>query len=219
MAGKEILLFPGETETAPLVVLHTVRQEGERVWRAVKEGTGTDFSLAAVDGLNWDDEMSPWAIPPIVKDDIPCSGGADRYLPSLIREIVPGVLDRLPGEPRWLALAGYSLAGLFAFYALWHTDLFARLACASGSFWYPDFLEYVNSREPQRLPERVYFSLGDRESRTRNRVLKPVEENTRRLQEWCEARGIRTTFEMNPGNHFRQTEERMARGIRWILED
>ena len=30
-------------------------------------------------------------------------------------------------------------------------------------------------------------------------------------------RGIPTTLELNPGNHFAQTDLRMARGIHWIL--
>ena len=66
----------------------------------------------------------------------------------------------MPGAPRWRGIAGYSLAGLFAVYALYRTDVFARAASVSGSLWFPGFREYVFSHTPLCRPDCVYFSLG-----------------------------------------------------------
>ena len=44
-----------------------------------------------------------------------------------------------------------------------------------------------------------------------------LEENTRALKERYEKAGVETVFELNPGNHFRDAEARMARGIVWML--
>ena len=218
VAGKRILLFPAEKQNAPLVLLHTVRDEGTTVFQAARRLSEADFSFAAVGGLDWDREMSPWPCPPLFQGDTPCSGGADAYLESLTGEILPAILARLPAPPSSISLAGYSLAGLFAVYAMHKTELFARVASASGSFWYPDFLEYATQHKPLRNPERLYVSLGDKEAKTRHKILRTVEENTRALCEHYKRMGIATVFERNPGNHFRDTEERMAKGIAWILE-
>ena len=59
IAGKEVKIFPAKNINAPLVILHTVRGEGEIVNQLARKGTATDFSLAAIGNLNWDDEMSP----------------------------------------------------------------------------------------------------------------------------------------------------------------
>ena len=217
-AGKPVRLFPSAREGAPLVVLHTVQDEGESVWRAVRSITGTAFTLAAIGGLRWNDEMSPWPSPPIFKGDAPCTGGANAYLGTLTETIVPGILERLPGKPACLALAGYSLAGLFAVYALYRTGMFSRVASASGSFWYPDFLAFAQTHAMAKPPECAYFSLGDKEAKTRNRILQTVEENTRALHQLYSQAGITTRFEMNPGNHFQNAPERMAKGIAWVLE-
>lgn len=115
-------------------------------------------------------------------------------------------------------IAGYSLAGLFAVYAAYHTDAFARIVSASGSLWYPDFLEYTQGHTLCRVPDKMYFSLGDREAKTKNHCLCLVEERTRTLYEKYSGQGIPTKFELNPGNHFMDAVGRMARGIRWILE-
>lgn len=117
----------------------------------------------------------------------------------------------------WIGLAGYSLAGLFAVYAMYRSDLFSRIASASGSLWYPGFVDYVKSHGMKRRPERLYLSLGDKEARTRNPYMKKVQENTELLYGWYRQQGIETTFELNSGNHFVNDTERMAKGIAWIL--
>jgi predicted alpha/beta superfamily hydrolase len=114
-------------------------------------------------------------------------------------------------------IAGYSLAGLFALWAVYHTDVFDGVISGSGSFWYPGFVEYAASHHLMRQPSSIYLSLGDRESRVRNRTLQCVEENTRWLSAHYQAQGITTTFELNTGNHYMQTELRMAKGIGWTL--
>ena len=68
-AGKTVALFPSEKGNAPLVLLHTVQGEGEDVYRKARGMTDADFSFAAVGGLRWDDEMSPWESPPLFKGD------------------------------------------------------------------------------------------------------------------------------------------------------
>ena len=216
IAGKEVRIFPAKGESAPLVILHTVQGEGESVYRMALEDAPTDFSFAAVGKLAWDDEMSPWEIPPISRGDTPCAGGADVYLGTLTETILPEILRRIP-PPSFTALAGYSLAGLFAVYAMYRTDAFSRTASASGSFWYPGFLDYVREHEMKRQPECMYFSLGNKEAKTKNKILRSVEENTRRLENRYREAGIRTIYEENQGNHFQNAEERMAKGIRWIL--
>ena len=217
--GKKIKLYGEMRADAPVIYLNTVHGEGAAVWDQCQRLGCPAFTLAAVSNIDWDHDMSPWPIPPIAKKDTPCTGGADAYLALLTGEIVPAVEEKLGGKPEYSALAGYSLAGLFAVYALYHTDVFARVVSASGSLWFPDFIEYVKTHKMQCIPEKMYFSLGDREAHTKNPYLSSVEERTRMLYDYYSKQGILTALIMNPGNHFRDSERRMADGIKWILED
>ena len=130
---------------------------------------------------------------------------------------MPEAEKELPGPPAWRGIAGYSLAGLFALYAICQTDVFSRVGCMSGSLWFPGFKEYVFSHEPKRWADCIYFSLGDREAKTRNPDLKTVQENTEAIHAHFLAQGIDTVFQLNPGNHFVQGIERTVAGIRWLL--
>ena len=114
-------------------------------------------------------------------------------------------------------LAGYSLAGLFALYALYQTDVFARAASMSGSFWFEGIMEYVCSHEMKRKPDCLYFSLGDKESSTDNPILNVVQQNTQEIETLCHGKGIETTFVLNSGSHYQACNKRTAAGIHWIL--
>lgn len=216
---KTVTVFPSTARSAPVIYLNTFADEGEHVQKALQDAGGAPCTLVTVSISAWEHDMSPWAIPPISKNAAPCTGGADAHLRLLVEEILPQAERTLSGKPIWRGLAGYSLAGLFALYALYKTDVFTRAASVSGSLWYPNFLEYARTQEMKRIPKRLYFSLGDREQNTRNPYLKPVRENTQALEAFYRSRGIRTIFRLNPGNHYANSAVRTASGLHWLLAD
>ena len=200
--GKMVELFPSRNPGAPLVLLNGEAGEGAAVAEALRRTTKSDFALAAVSGLRWEDDLTPWPIPPIMKGAAPCAGQADAYIDLLTGHMLPQILAGLPATPAYLVLAGYSLAGLFALYAMYRTDRFAR----------------IQNHAPIRQPNCLYLSLGDKEGRTRNPLMRSVEDNTRLLADFYRDVGIPTALEMNPGGHFNDPTGRMARAIVWVLE-
>lgn len=216
-AEKEATLYHSKESGSPLIILNNYAGDGKSVMEAVGELEEKDFNLLCVGNLKWDHDMTPWYCPPTSPQDTPCTGGADEYLKLLLEDILPECLKRVNGTPSHISIAGYSLAGLFALYALYHTDVFERAASMSGSLWFPDFKEYVLSHEMKRKPEKLYLSLGDKEAKTRNQYLKPVQDNTERIEGHFRDAGIDVAFEMNPGNHFKDAALRSAKGILAII--
>ena len=215
--GKTISIFPSLEATAPIIYLNTVSGEGQKVFKEAQAVGCPPFTLIAVSGLDWNHDMAPWDSPAAFKKGEPFTSGADDYLRLLVEEIISRAEKELPVPPAWRGIAGYSLAGLFALYAIYQTDVFSRVGCMSGSLWFPGFKEYVLSHEPKRWPDCIYFSLGDKEAKTRNPVLKTVQENTEEIQAFYQGEGIDTVFQLNSGNHFVQGIERTVAGIQWLL--
>ena len=215
--GKEISLYLSDKRDCPLIVLNTFEGGGAPVLEEARKMGGGDFNLLSIGGLDWNRDMSPWECAPVMAQDEGYAGGADSYLSLLLEEILPEGLKRLPESPSWTGIAGYSLAGLFALYALYRTDTFARAASMSGSLWFPGFGDFVRSHDMKRAPEKLYLSLGDKEAKTRNPYLKTVQENTEAAVQLYRDRGLDVTWELNPGNHFRDAELRSAKGILGIL--
>ena len=214
---KTISIFPCSESESPVIYLNTFHDESQKVYETAQATGCPPFTLVAISNLDWNQDMAPWDSPAAFKKGEPFIGGADNYLQLLVEEIIPRAEKELPGPPAWRGIAGYSLAGLFALYAIYRTDVFSRVGCMSGSLWFPGFKEYIFSHEPKRRPDCIYFSLGDKEAKTRNPVLKTVQENTEEIQTFYQNKGIDTVFQLNSGNHFVQGIERTIAGIQWLL--
>ena len=215
--GKTINIFLALKPGTPTIYLNTFSNEGQKVFEAAQATGCPPFTLVATSDLGWNHDMVPWNSPPVFKNADSCTGGADDYLRILTEEIIPTAEKEIGGVPRWRGIAGYSLAGLFALYAIYQTDLFSRVGSMSGSLWFPGMKEYIFSHEPKRWPDCMYFSLGDKESKTRNPVLRNVRQNTEEIHAFYRGKGIDTAFQLNPGNHYNQAVERTATGLCWLL--
>lgn len=213
---KEITVYPCTVFDRPIIYLNTFGTEGEQVYQILRESGDLNFTFVTVTGLLWEQDMTPWATAPISKNSTACTGGADNYLRLFTEEIVQRVEEKVRGTISFRGLAGYSLSGLFAVYSLYRTKIFSRVASISGSLWFPNFKEYVFSHEMKISPDCLYFSLGNKECKTRNPYLKMVREYTKAISDFYTQKGIDTIFCLNPGNHYSDTAKKTAAGIRWI---
>ena len=218
MNGANFDLFPAETgrETAPIFLLPGEEETGA-IRDRLRELTDLPCSLAAFPVSDWDRELSPWPAPAVFKGSGAFGGGGDATLERAEKRILPAVRAALGAPEAPVYLAGYSLAGLLAAYALFRLPRLAGAVCCSGSLWFPNFGEYAEAHPLAGRPERVYLSLGDKEKRSRNPVLSRVEDCTLAFQALLQARGTDCVFIRNPGNHFQEPDKRMALGIAWCL--
>lgn len=217
IGGKNVSVFPGNVPDAPVIYLNTYSNEGQQVFQAAQAAGCPLFTLVTIDNLDWNRDMAPWDSPAALKNGEPFTGGAGNHLRLLVEEILPRAEKDLIGTPAWRGIIGYSLAGLFALYAIYRTDSFSRVGSISGSLWFPGWKEYVLTHEPKRPPDCTYFSLGDRESKTRNPILRSVQQDTEEIYDFYRAIGVDAVFQLNPGNHDHHAAERTAAGIAWLL--
>lgn len=202
----------------PFVYMHEIQDESDAVLKRCAELGCPPFVLVAIHVPQWNDMLTPWECPGIFADDAPFAGHAKRQLEAL-SEIVQKTEAQFGVRPAHRCIAGYSLAGLFATWAPFQTDLFDAVASASGSMWYPGFAEYVEAGTFHRSPRCAYFSLGSKEARTPSRLLRGVADGTQRVVAAFEAKGVQTAFESNPGNHFKEPDLRMAKAICWAVSN
>ena len=208
-----ISLFTGKASRDAVYAIMDEKDTKE-VWAALDEPKPV---LAAISGVDWNRELSPWPTPKVFRGGEGFGGNAPAFLHKLTGHIVPLVENRLDFTPSSRAITGYSLAGLFALWAALTVDTFDRAASISGSLWYDGFLEHMNSGALRDGVERIYLSLGDREKNTRNPRMAVVEERTRQAAELLEAGGISVTFELNQGGHFNDAPGRITRAINVLM--
>ncbi len=215
--NKKIEIYQGQGSGLPLVVLNTFSEEGGEVAAELENIGSLKLNLVCISNLEWESDMSPWTAPALARSEPPFTGGADRYIKELETVILPQVRTYLTGDPEFCAIAGYSLAGLFSIYALYRTECFDRAASMSGSMWYPKFTEYCRKHAFKRRPDMLYLSVGDKEARTRHPILKTVQQCTEDLVNYYREQGIEVKYELNEGNHFKDSARRTALGIAAVM--
>ena len=218
LCNHKLSLFQVEKVDRPLIVFHSFSDEGEAVYQELRKQNAPECNFLSIAIHDWQREMSPWYAPALSKDGEVFSGGADAYLESLLTAILPWAEDSIHGKASFMGIAGYSLAGLFALYAMYKTDVFSRVAGMSGSFWFPEFKEFCKENAIKILPEKLYLSIGDQESKTRHPILRTMQENTEDLLDYFRSLGIPCKYELNPGNHFQDVNLRCAKGILELLQ-
>lgn len=180
----------------------------EKEIEQIKALTEKDFRLIAFAVDDWNRDLSP-SKAPAAFGDAEFGGEAQKTLDHILNEIkdTKGVFY----------IGGYSLAGLFALWAVYRTDIFTGVAAASPSVWFPGFTDYIQTTEIQA--EKVYLSLGDREPKTKNPVLATVGEKIKKTYSLLVKHNVSCILEWNSGNHFADADLRTARAFAWLLNN
>ena len=187
----------------------------DREMQSIRKFSGTDdFEWVTFKADDWNAELSPWEAPAVFGKD--GFGGRGRETLAKLRQMIEK--DILSGRDMAdvkLCIGGYSLAGLFALWSAYETDLFDGVAAASPSVWFPGFEEYAKERTIQA--ETVYLSLGKKEDKVKNPVIARVSGVISGLHESISAEAD-STLEWNEGNHFTEPEARTAKAFACILK-
>ena len=218
LCDYKLSLFQAEKADCPLIIFNQFSDEGKAAFLDLQKENSRDFHFLAIGNLNWERDLSPWPAPALGKEGDDFTGGGEKYLDCILTEILPLAKEKINGVPEFIGIAGYSLAGLFALYALYKTDVFTRVASMSGSLWFPGIKEFCKENAMKILPEKLYLSIGDQESKTRHPILQTMQENTEELLEYFRSLGIPCKYELNPGNHFQDVNLRCAKGILELLQ-
>ena len=174
----------------------------------IKKLTDADFHLIAVRVQNWNRDLSPWPAPAVFGKEGFGNGAAD-----MLNE----VLKICTNQEKTYFIGGYSLAGLFALWAAYQTDVFKGVVAASPSMWFPGFADYM--RENIIHAKFVYLSLGDKEEKARNPMMAAVGDRIREAYGLLREQGINATLEWNQGNHFKDADIRTAKAFAWVIKE
>ncbi len=182
-------------------------EEIKNEYELIKERTNKEFGLIAIKIDDWNKELSPWKASAVFgKDEF--GDGASLTLEK--------ILNLIKDDKKYY-LGGYSLAGLFSLWVAYQTDKFSAVAAVSPSVWFDHFIDYMQENEIKT--DLVYLSLGDKESKTKNKVMATVADKMSQCYELLKERSINCAFEWNQGNHFKDVALRTARGFAWLLEN
>ena len=187
----------------------------EEEFRLLKDLCSETACALAFFSVDWWQDLTPWPAAPVFRGQPGFGDGAERTLAFVTQALLPALLPA--GKRPRVILGGYSLAGLFALWAGYRTDRFDGIVAASPSVWYPGWGEHAAAQAFRA--KQAYLSLGDKEAKTRNPVMRTVDEAIRAQQASLEKQGIPSVLEWNPGNHFVDAALRTAKGFAHCMKN
>lgn len=184
--------------------------------RATADAYGA--SVVVISGIDWDNALTPWPAAGVPKGSPAFGGLASEFLSKLTGEIVPAVeacigFSRAPER----TLIGVSLSGLFALWQWPRNSFFHSIATLSGSFWYEDFVRWVETQPFSGKTGRCFMLLGDAEPHSNNPIFATVGKCTADIVGYLRRQGVDITYKVVRGNHYQYPEERlnMAVSVMW----
>ncbi|WP_054743043.1 alpha/beta hydrolase-fold protein [Cellulosilyticum ruminicola] len=178
------------------------------------------FVLTALKIEDWNTELSPWNSPAVFGNNH-FKDGAAHTLSYILDTLLPEINARFelnPSNTKYV-LGGYSLAALFALWAGYKTHQFDGIAAASPSVWFPKWDDFIQNHAMQA--KKVYLSLGNQESHTKNLTLKKVAKRIQLQYDILSAQigDSNCTLEWHHGNHFKDTDLRKVKALAWTINE
>lgn len=171
-AGRdlELLVPPGfssGTSSCPVVYALDADLIFQALEKIPEEKKSYPFLLVGVPPLNRLSQYTPWPAKALHERFADFGGKGEEYLDYLEKVLIPSVNKELFGNvpPAKTALLGHSLGGLFGIYTLYKTDVFDYVVSISGSFWYPEWDEFVKKNAPVNKKASVFLSSGEDEGK------------------------------------------------------
>lgn len=171
--------------------------------------------IVVLSGLNWNDDLTPWPAPGVFKEKKPFGGKAKEFLKSFVTEYVTDIEQSMGiGKPE-RTLVGISLSGLFAVWALTQTDKFSNIVSISGSLWYDNFAQWMQTQEVKSV-KKIFLTLGEQEHNSKEERMATVLSCTESVVQLLLDNGVDTDFQIVPGTHFSDIKPRLDMAFRSI---
>lgn len=228
LAGRECFVYTpysigADTNiTYPVVYLHGDKSSKDFLEKAdyMDEIQCIIIGIMEEDKLS---ELTPWGAKSLHPKFPDFSGKADQYIQWIESELKEAVDSKYPTKAlaEFTGLTGYSLGGLCSLYASYRSNIFGVIASMSGSFWYPDFVDYAKNDDFLNKDLRVFLSSGDSEGIGHKDIKKDAVEKTKEMYGIIQDKlgENRCILQFDEGGHHNNREERYKTAIQWINKE
>lgn len=181
------------------------------------------LNFVLINANNRTDDYTPWPLQASETMPMDFGGKAAEHLKFITTKVIPFCESEygFASSADKRAIGGYSLGGLFSFYAAVNTDLFGTVLSCSSSLWYPDFLAYLKEHPFKAPHPKLYMSVGDEEGLTATNLTNLQIPNTMMLKDLLEPKFQPGDFKftLEEGNHGNNISGRAWRAIEWVEEN
>ena len=189
-----------------------------------------NYIIVGISIEDWNRNLTPWYCPRLFgKKNNDFKGEGQKTFDWLINHCLTKIEKDFSSifvkDKIYKYIGGYSLSALFALW-IFYSDknkketIFDGVCACSPSLWYLKWDEYMIDRY---APEGsiIYLSLGDKEGKTKNETFQKMRNGMDKMIEFVknDIHVKKYFYEENKGGHYNDSEMRMAKAFKWLIEN
>ena len=197
-------------------VAQEVLTQIEQRWQL---GEGEETILLFLSSKNRLLEYTPWkekALNPKFED---FGGGGDEYLEFLEKEFLSWAQIQYKIDRAKQGILGYSLSGLIAVYGATKRqgEVFKKVASLCGSFWYPNWIAYLEQNLPSGKQFYVYYGIKEGLGK-KERLSKAPDYAKKTIQIIRSGKENEVIVAYDEGGHHAFIKERFYKALIWMTK-
>ncbi|WP_394524931.1 alpha/beta hydrolase [Lacrimispora sp. JR3] len=197
--------------------LAPMKKELEALW---SKGTGREFILVMICPVDRLSEYTPWPGPAMSPRFPDFKGNGNQYLESLKTSLLPWLCKTYQTDIRNVSMLGYSLGGLIGVYALTIQNCWRHVAGICSSFWYHDWISYLERNSISEETRSIYLHYGTEEGKGKTGPMEKAAEHAAKTgQLLIEKFSGKVTITTDQGGHHSYADQRYRNGLLWLNEE
>lgn len=216
LSSENIELYIPETVNTPVQVIYVL--DGEKFTSLLAEYY-TDNNivnlpvLVSLNGKNRINDYTPWKADSLVGHFPDFGGKGDEFISHVEKDIIPAVSAAIAEHSGAVlnivnVLAGYSLGGLLSTYAGYKTAVFSKIVSVSGSFWYPNWDEFIAENTPVKADIEFIMMYGENEGKGKISAQGQMVERSQLTFETIRKTNKKTSVTVDDGGHHDNVSKR-----------
>lgn len=166
-------------------------------------------------------DYTPWAAKALSNKFPDFKGKADHYLTYIEKTLKPFIDTEYAtlSDLSHTYLMGFSLGGLVSIYAMLKTQCFGNIISISGSFWYPNWIEYIEKANILNPSINLLLLAGKNEGRNKVTLQKDAFLFTKRTHDILQIKLNKAIpLLIDEGEHHDFQPERYSKALQWICQ-
>lgn len=191
--------------------------ELETLW---SKGIGREFILVMICPLDRLSEYTPWPAPAMSTRFPDFKGNGDQYLDALKTGLLPWLCETYQTDIHNVSMLGYSLGGLIGVYALTTQNCWRHMAGICSSFWYKDWITYLEKSSISEETCSIYLHYGTEEGKGKSGPMEKAAEHAAKTGALLTDKFPgKVTITKDNGGHHTFADQRFRNGLLWLNEE
>lgn len=217
---KEIIVFLPDDYSENKIYSVLYFHDGRELEKYIQDINLTKHIIVGITSKNRLHDLTPWKANAIVSKFNDFGGFGKAYLDFIIEILMPFINNKYSTfkDTKNTSIGGISLGGLISCFSIYQTSIFGNIIGISGSFWYPNWLNFIENNKILNNNINIFLISGKNEGNSKPFPLNKTGEFTSKTYNIFKKNfSGDINLIWDNGSHHSNRESRIKKSLIWLL--